>query len=206
MNRPNQTFAALAGLLSDVARLARGIPINPHSLLKFRVLKSLARRTGARTLVETGTYYGVTAARCARVFEHVVTIELDPALAQRATAFLRRFRNVEVIQGDAARVLAGVLEQTREGGAVVFLDGHFSGGETALGDLPEPALVELELLAAFSDRVRAVVVDDFRLFGIEPGFPLKSDLIRTAERLFHASDFELAVSFDQLIIERRRGR
>lgn len=206
MNRPNQVFAALVGHLSDIARLARGIPINPHSRLKFHVLKSLARRTGARTFVETGTYFGVTAARCARVYARVVTIELDPALASQATAYLRRRKNVQVLQGDAAKLLGGVLETTPPADVVVFLDGHYSGGATALGELPEPALVELEVLAAFRDRLQAIVIDDFRLFGVEPGFPGKSELLAAAEGHFPATEFELSVSLDQLILERRRER
>lgn len=205
MNRPNRTLAAFGGYLADLARLARGVPINPHSLLKFRVLKGLARRTGARTFVETGTFLGVTAARCARIFDRVVTIELDPGLATQAAAYLRRHPNVEVIQGDAAKLLSGVLATCSEGGVVVFLDGHFSGGETALGDSPEPAILELEVLATFRDRLLAVVVDDFRLFGVEPGFPAKAELVGVAERNFPAAEFELAVSLDQLVLERRRG-
>jgi hypothetical protein len=206
MNRPNRPLAALAGYFSDLEKLARGVPINPHSVLKFRVLKELARRTGARTLIETGTYLGVTAARCARVYDQVVTIELDPDLAAKAAVHLCRFPNVRVIQGDATKHLGQILAASPEGSVVAFLDGHFSGGMTARGELPEPAIVELGLLAAYVSRVQAIVIDDFRLFGVEPGFPSKAALVEAAEAQFAAGDFDLAVCFDQLILERRRSR
>src|SRR5262249_52955544 len=64
---------------------------------------------------------------------------------------------------------------------LVFLDGHFSGGETALGELPEPAIEEIKALGAFRDKVRAVVVDDFRSFGVEQGWPSKASLIQSFE-------------------------
>jgi hypothetical protein len=40
------------------------------------------------------------------------------------------------------------------------------------------------------------------LFGVEPGFPRKSDVILSIERLFPFPDFGLRVHADQLIVER----
>jgi protein-L-isoaspartate O-methyltransferase len=60
--------------------LSGGLPINLHSYMKYKVLRRLGQRTDARCLIETGTFLGVTAARCARVFDRVFTIELDATL------------------------------------------------------------------------------------------------------------------------------
>ena len=196
-------LGAAAGYAVDLCRLARAHPLNPHGYMKYLTLRALAKRTGARCLVETGTFLGVTASRCAACFERVVTIELDATLAGRAKARLLRHRNVTVLQGDAVALLPSVFEQHGCHDAVIFLDGHFSGGITARGPVVEPAILELEILSRYADRVHGIVIDDFRLFGVEPGFPRKSELTVAAETWFPFPDFALAVHFDQMIIERR---
>jgi hypothetical protein len=202
MNKPYRIFSAAGGYLQDVVRLARGIPINLHSYMKYLTLRSLAKRTGARSFVETGTFLGVTSARCAGVFEEVVTIELDAALARRASEFLSGYPNVKVLQGDAVTLLPALFSDEKCAKTVVFLDGHFSGGITALGDVPEPAILELEILARHSHRICGIVIDDFRLFGLESGFPKKSELILAIERLFPFPRFDFKIHADQVIIER----
>ena len=206
MNEQGRPLSAVAGYAVDIVRLASARPLNLHSYTKYTVLRALKQRTRARCLIETGTFLGVTAARCARVFDRVFTIELDDKLAGRARTYLRRFKNVELLQGDAAKLLPEVVARDEARDAIIFLDGHFSGGDTARGEVSEPALGELETLARTADRICGVVVDDFRLFGIEPGFPSKAELLAVAERAFPFPSFTLDVHADQLIIERRGAR
>jgi len=176
---------------------------NPHSYTKAKVLRAIARHTGARQLIETGTLYGQTASRCASGFERVYTIELDPALARDAAAYLARHANVEVIQGPAEEKLPQVFSREGVKDVLVFLDAHFSGPGTAFGATQEPACQELEMLVPFKDQIRAIVVDDFRTFGAEFASPTKSDLLASAER--HFSDgFQITVHLDQLIITRSK--
>jgi hypothetical protein len=205
MNQPHRIFSAAGGYVSDIVSLARGVPINLHSYLKYLTLRSLGRSTGARTLVETGTFLGVTAARCAHCFSQVVTIELDVELARKATRYLSGLPNVEVLQGDAVELLPLIFSDRKYEAAVVFLDGHFSGGVTAHGNVAEPAIPELEILARHSDMIRGIVIDDFRLFGSEPGFPKKSELILAIEKFFPPPWFDFAVHADQVILRRTRA-
>jgi hypothetical protein len=196
---------AIAGYILDVYQLARARLTNPHSYLKFVHLRAIANQCGASTFIETGTYLGVTANRCSRIFERVYTIEIEPKLAARAAQFLSGRTNVRVICGDAMIELGAIFQHNDFACALVFLDGHLSGGVTGSGPLPEPALEELRILVEFKSRIGAIVVDDFRSFGIEPGFPRKSELLRAAEELF--SDYTLSVSYDQLVIaHNRHGR
>jgi hypothetical protein len=204
MNEQRRPISGLGGYLVDSARLARGLPINLHSYMKYAVLRRVGRRTGARCLVETGTFLGVTAARCARSFDRVFTIELNAKLAVRARNYLQRFPNVDVFEGDAAKLLPEIVARDDARESVVFLDGHFSGGVTAHGAVPEPAIAELQILARHANQICGIVVDDFRLFGTESGFPSKADLISTAERCFPFPRFDLNVHADQMIIERRK--
>jgi hypothetical protein len=203
MNKQHRRLGPTAGYVLDLMRLAQGVPINLHSYMKYLALRSLGKRTGATCLIESGTFLGVTSARCSRVFERVLTIELNAQLASQAANYLQRFHNVEVFQGDAVKLLPQLMTRDDACKVVVFLDGHYSGGDTALGRVPEPAILELEILAQHWSRICGIIVDDFRLFGVEPGFPKKSDVILSIERLFPFPDFDLTVHADQLIVERR---
>jgi predicted O-methyltransferase YrrM len=50
-------------------------------------IDALRKRTGAKQFMEAGTYLGLTAERCGRVFERVYTIELDHELVRKASVF-----------------------------------------------------------------------------------------------------------------------
>jgi hypothetical protein len=202
MNTPKRRLAGFAGYLIDLFRLARGIPVNQHSAMKYLAIRSLGKRVGAKFLIETGTFRGVTAARCARAFEKVLTVELDAVLAAEAAQRLAKYANIKVYRGDAVALLPQMLAQCNEGKAVVFLDAHFSGGGTARGDVPEPALAELGILAGHADRIGGIIIDDFRSFGAEEGFPAKAELLAAAERHFPPPKFAIKAHCDQIIIER----
>jgi hypothetical protein len=203
MNAPGNPFSSAAGLFVDLVRLATCRLQNPHSYLKYLAINRLRRATAGRTFIETGTYLGGTAYRCSKVFDRVYTIELDPELARQAAENLSQRPNVEVIQGDAAIELESVFTGRVVDRAVVFLDGHYSGGTTACGAAAEPALQELEVLGKHSDAIQAIVIDDFRNFGVEPGHPAKSELLRTLETHFPESLFSIAVQNDQVLVARR---
>lgn len=198
MNKQNQDIQAIAGHILDLYLLASFKFKNPHSYTKFRQIKSLKKRTNASVFVETGTYLGVTTKRCAPIFNQVYTIELDKELAELAKSFLSNNKNVEVIQGDALKVLPQLLKREEINDALVFLDGHFSGGITACGEIPEPGIEEIKILAQHKHKIRCIVVDDFRSFGTESSFPTKFELLKAAEEYFH--DYEITVHLDQLII------
>jgi hypothetical protein len=205
MNKQDAFLSALGGHVVDLVRLLAFDVKNPHSLSKLRNIDAVRRKTGARTMIETGTFLGVTAARAARIFEKVVTVELDPTLAEKARAYLRRFSHVEVITGDALAELPKILERSDMRDVVVFLDGHFSGGVTAHGDIPEPAVLEIDVLARFRDKLCGIVVDDFRCFGTESGWPTKAELVASIERHFN-DDFDITIHLDQVLVTRRRAR
>jgi hypothetical protein len=200
MNRQNQELQAIAGHLLDLYKLARFTFSNPHSYTKFRSITSIQKKVNAKTFIETGTYLGVTTRRCASHFENVYTIELDPELAKEAGNFLSSQKNVEVIQGDALDILPTILKKDVEN-ILVFLDGHFSGGVTACGLMPEPAIEEIKLLGQFKQKIAAIIIDDFRLFGTEAGFPTKSSLFEIIEK--YLPEFDVTVFLDQVIIVRK---
>src|SRR5438128_2180322 len=95
----------LAGHFHDLLLIFQMDFVNPRSYTKFRVLDSVRRRTGAKVFIEAGTHQGVTAARAARCFDAVYTIELEAVLARKAREYLAGISNVRIVEGDSLQVL-----------------------------------------------------------------------------------------------------
>jgi len=198
------TLRAAVGHAHDLYRLARFDVFNPYGFSKFRTLRAVQQRTGARQLIETGTFRAVTTRRCAPHFDRIYTIEIDERLAEDARATLEPYPNVTAIRGDAVRELERLFREEPIDDVLVFLDGHFSGPGTSMGSVPEPAVDLLSFLARHASRIRGIVIDDFREFGQETGWPKKWQLIQAAEELFVPLGFRLAVHLDQVLLERQR--
>lgn len=201
MIRQGSITRAIGGHVIDLFQLATFDVKNPRNYSKFRQIKALAKRSNSRVFIEAGTYLGGTAMRCSRVFERVITMELDPDLHRRSKAYVARRANVLCLEGDASKLLPSILQRSDVRDVLVFLDGHFSGGITAHGDLAEPACEELITLAEYKDKINAIVIDDFRLFGRDAGWPKRSELLRTVEDYF-GDGFEFAIHLDQVLIWR----
>lgn len=157
----------------------RPVPV-PH-LAKQRVILEYARTYGIRTLVETGTYYGDMVAALESEFDRILSIELQPRLVERAR---RRFADepkISIIFGDSGEMLAQVVPGLVDV-ALFWLDGHYSGGETARGTEDTPVLRELaNILRAGVDHV--VLIDDARLFGVDAAYPTLAQVADLVETL-----------------------
>ncbi|MGX9117698.1 rRNA adenine N-6-methyltransferase family protein [Mesorhizobium sp. BHbsci] len=203
MNDPKSILEPIGGYFLDLIAKLRNRQFVPHSLTKLHNMKTCRDMTGATTAVEIGSYKGVTTKRMSHLFERVISVEIDEALYHQASKRCAGRKNVELLLGDGAKLLPEIA--TRVDKALIFLDGHFSGGETGQGDEPEPVLKELDLIAPFISNFVAVVVDDFRLFGVEPGWPRKSEVIQRLETLLPETQWRLSVLNDQFLAVRKLG-
>jgi FkbM family methyltransferase len=168
-----------------------GRPVPPPPAFKRKVVRAYGRRYGLGTMVESGTYFGDMVEAQRRTFGRVVSIELSPELWRSAADRFASVPNVTILQGDSTDVLPRVLADL--GGPCLFwLDGHYSAGVTARGDLETPVWSELE---AILDRrgPDVVLIDDARCFG-EGDYP-SIDAIRAlvADR---RPDWSVAVADD----------
>ncbi len=120
--------------------------------------------------METGTYLGDTTAELAEVVRRVYSIELSPTLFAQAQARFAGHDNVVLKCGDSGEVLPALLQELTEP-CLFWLDGHFSGGETARGASDTPIGIELEAIIrraqADPDGVgrSVILIDDARDFG-----------------------------------------
>ena len=201
MNDPKTILEPIAGYALDVLSKLRGRPFVPHSLTKLQNLKVCRDLTKATTAIEVGSFKGVTTRRLSYLFKHVVSIEIDETLYRQAKMRCANRKNVEILLGDGTQLLPKVISNAKN--ALLFLDGHFSGGETGQGDEPEPILKEVDLILPSIENLAAIVIDDFRLFGIESGWPKKSEVLQKLESTFPQQTWSIAIQFDQFLITRR---
>ncbi len=205
-NHRSRMITKVKGWLGHILDLVDAVRFdfkNPHSYTKFRMIQSLKQKSKSKILIEAGTYFGVTADRCSRIFDKVYTIELNQTLAQKAIYFLEPRKNVTVIKGDALKVLPKLLELNGTQNVFVYLDGHVCGPMTSYGDFPGPAVEELKTLSSYREKINAIVIDDFRNFGVEKNFPAKSTLVKVAEDNFPNDRFDISIHWDQLVILRK---
>ena len=204
MNDPRTFVEPLAGYALDVLAKLRNRPFIPHSLTKLHNLRYCRDAARATTAVEIGSFKGITTRRLSRLFEKVVSVEIMPDLYRQAVANCAGRSNVELILGDGVQLLPEIAMRVDR--AVLFLDGHFSGGETGQGDEPEPVLKELDLISASLGNFCGVVVDDFRLFGVEPGWPGKFEVMAKLEHRLPVPQWIHYVMNDQFLTIRKFSR
>jgi hypothetical protein len=116
-----------------------------------------------RSAVETGTFQGDSAETLSSLFENAWSIELSHDLYEKARRRLSERANLQLVRGDSRDALAAIAEQA--GPALYWLDGHWSGGETAGEGYECPVLAEISSIdSSGSAGESCVLIDDARLF------------------------------------------
>jgi hypothetical protein len=133
----------------------------PH-LLKQRAVLDYASASGARTFIETGTYFGLMLQACLGHFDRLISVEIEPHFYRRAQSVFRRQANVTLLHGDSAELLPEILG-TIQCPCVFWLDAHYSGGMTGRSALETPIRRELETILNHSCR-HTILIDDANCF------------------------------------------
>ena len=134
-----------------------------------QIVIELARLNGSTIFVETGTFHGGTTRWASNFFEIVHTIERAESLYNLHSNELAQIKGVIPHLGDSRDILPQIVRNIRGQRAVYWLDGHWSGGETA-GEYDEcPLLDELACLSSRTEDI--ILIDDARLFLCAPPPP-----------------------------------
>lgn len=177
-----------------------GEVVPPPDRIKRRHLVHLVRSRQLDVFVESGTYLGDTVAYVLPHVQRAITIELESTYWEMACARFEGDERVEVLRGDAIDLIPAVLGDIQRP-ALVWLDGHFTGGvSTVQGRELEPAPAILRSLSKVQLAAgTTLVVDDLRLFGQGQGFPTLDDLVGSAHTAFPTGRIYAGV--DSLVIE-----
>lgn len=189
----NRICGLLPGLVSLIERLRiafrylpslhrEGLSLPLPYLLKRGVIARFARRCGSRLLVETGTYLGDTPWQLRHLFEKVWSVEVHPPLAALARERFKNEAKVTIIEADSRHALKQIVPQLEQP-VLFWLDGHYSGGITGMGESVCPIYAELDTVFSQTKPEFVVMIDDARLFGHEDGYPTLAELRSYLDRL-----------------------
>lgn len=140
------------------------LPKSEVTGLRGEFLRAFLTQSKRDVFIETGTYMGRSTALAAGLFKEVHTIELSAELHAAAVERFAGHAHVTCHGGDSAAVLPAILSPLKSRTMFFWLDGHYSGGVTAQGDVVTPILGELEAIRTARLSSWIIAVDDLRIF------------------------------------------
>jgi len=125
-------------------------PFNEDPVIEkeFLILKETH---GIKTVVETGTYCGVTAAWLAEHFEHVKTVEISEQYHGIAIKRLEGMNNVTCTLGNSKTFLEEILPDKQLQPFMFFLDAHWYHHCPLLQELDAIAAAKIKPVIAIHD-------------------------------------------------------
>ncbi len=170
----------------------------PHFIKQVRLLE---QGLANATWVETGTFTGDTAFKLSEKAQHVYTVEPSEELYNAAQKKYAHVKNITFLHGTSESILPSLLP-TLQGDVSFWLDGHYSDGETFLGENICPVKNEL---ASISNNLKkfqnvCIVIDDIRCFNLyneeNHSYPSLDFLVDWArsERLYWFIDCDMFIA------------
>lgn len=174
-----------------------GVPV-PH-LIKQRIIERYRQQSGAKVLIETGTAFGAMVRAQLGKFERIHSVELSEVLWRKAVARFKDHGHVSIHQGDSGKVLADLVPKL-DATALFFLDGHYSAGVTARGDVDCPIDAELASILV-SPYPHVLLIDDARLFVGRNDYPTLDALRETILAKRPGSSFEVELDMIRVVLK-----
>ena len=167
-------------------------------IIKRAVIRRNALPGG--TFVETGTYMGDTAAYAAKFSAKVITLEPFHRLYCEAHNRFRHSPSVELINAASEAAFPALLPGL-SGHVTFWLDAHYSGEGTFIGQHISPIEIELAAIGEQIGRYAkcVVMVDDMRGFGLSPGYPVPEAVVQWAV----TNDLDWHIEHDILVMTKR---
>lgn len=136
-----------------------------------------AQRYGLTTFVETGTFLGDTVEAMLPYCERIYSIELADKYFRKAQKRFSGESKVHLLHGDSGEKMPDLVSQLKDP-TLFWLDGHYSGGDTAKGELAAPVWAELKAIFGGMKQTFVILIDDARCFKRVGGkaYPAVSDI------------------------------
>jgi hypothetical protein len=167
----------------------------PPHIVKQRMLLSHAKTFHTSTLIETGTFLGDMIYAMKDEFKDIYSVELSDEFHNRAKLAFNDFPHIHLVAGDSATALAGVLSGIEER-CLFWLDGHYSGGITAMADSWSPINAEIETILRHPVKDHVILIDDANAFDGKHGYPTMFELYNVVANRFPGHEM---LVFDNVI-------
>lgn len=141
------------------------------TLIKHNTIKNHSIKNSI--LIETGTLFGDLIISINKNFHKCYTIEASRKYYEIAKKNLKHLKNVKILFGKSHIILNKLIKNDHSN-ITFYLDAHYSEFETFL-DKSKKTIIERELeviqkkLNILNNFV--IIIDDFRCFGNDSGFP-----------------------------------
>ncbi len=169
---------------------------------KQKAIASLADFYKIEYFVESGTYMGDMIEAMKPRFKKLYSIELDQKLYEAAVKRFSSDDNVEIIQGDSGEKISEIMPKLDKP-TIFWLDGHYSGGVTALGSEETPIFSELDHIMSYPVRGHVILIDDARLFGTDPSYPTVNAVKEFVQK--NGNDYTIDVDNDAIRMLPKNG-
>jgi hypothetical protein len=134
----------------------------PPHYAKQKAVRDYGRRFSLDTLVESGTYLGEMVDAQRKYFKRIISIELSQSLYESARNKFITYKHINIYQGDSGKLIKEIVANLNMP-ALFWLDGHYSGGNTAKADVETPILSELDAILKTNEN-HVILIDDARSF------------------------------------------
>lgn len=177
--------------------IKEGKPIPVPHIIKQELITEYKNKYDISILVESGTYLGDMVWAQQENFDTIYTIELSKQLHRQAEKRFRKKAHIHVLQGDSGKVMDTIVKEISDK-AIFWLDGHYSGGITARGNMDCPIWEELKaILSTGTEHI--ILIDDARLYIGERDYPSINGIKSYIREQFPNSKIE--VKNDCIIVE-----
>ncbi len=177
--------------LSYVGWLIKGKADFAPSIAKQKCIRTIAKQSNIKVFVETGTYMGDTISALKSNFTHLYSIELAKSYYEAAVHRFRQDSNISIVYGDSGVELSKILAQLNQP-AIFWLDGHYSGGDTARAAEDSPLRKEISAILNWKYGPESIVlVDDAHLFTGQNGYPTIDEVKLLSGKVSMRITFEL---------------
>lgn len=151
----------------------QGKPVpSPHKAKQY-VIAEYAKKYKVKNLIETGTHSGLMVNAMKGKFRQIYSIELSKEFYIKAKNKFKNYNHIKLYQGDSAEVLPKILNEINSK-SLFWLDGHYSGQNTAKGNLSTPVMDEIKHIISHSIKNNIdhiILIDDARCFDGTDDYP-----------------------------------
>jgi len=167
-----------------------------NHLYKKQRIRKIAEKYKCNTFIETGTFYGQMVQYAANSFENIISIEIYEPFYQANLKNFKDKSNVNILLGDSASRLSDAISLSK-GKILFWLDGHYSGEGTGIGDKVSPIIEELRIIAKCNLNNHCIIIDDRRLFLGKDGYPTIDKAIFELKNI--NADYKISYDADSII-------
>lgn len=153
----------------------------PHQYKQF-IVEHVSKEQNYKVLIETGTFMGHMIEAQRNNFLKLYSIEVEPTLYLEASRYFSPYHHIQIIQGDSSLKLGQILDEVANESILFWLDGHYSGGNTGMGDKQCPIYEELQTIFDHNIRSKYILIDDARCFNGTYDYPTLKELTEFVAR------------------------